>query len=176
MTAYAAFLRGVSPMNAKMPELARAFAAAGFEDVATVASSGNVVFRARGGGKAAALEKKAEAAMAKTLGKTFVTFVRPIAELEALLAADPFAKLRVPAAAKRIVTFFRERPARIPKLPITVDKATIYAVQDREILTAYVPQPGNPAFMALIEKTFGKNITTRTWDAVARIVAKAPRG
>jgi uncharacterized protein (DUF1697 family) len=174
MTAYAAFLRGVSPMNAKMPELARAFAAAGFEDVATVASSGNVVFRARG--QAAALEKKAEAAMGKTLGKTFVTFVRPIAELEALLAADPFAKHRVPAAAKRIVTFFRERPAHIPKLPVTVDKATIYAVQDREILTAYVPQPGNPAFMALIEKTFGKNLTTRTWDAVARIVARAPRG
>jgi len=175
MTAYAAFLRGVSPMNANMPELARAFAAAGFEDVATVASSGNVVFRARGG-KPAALEKKAEAAMGTRLGKTFVTFVRPIAELEALLAADPFAKLRVPAAAKRIVTFFRERPAHIPKLPITVDKATIYAVHDREILTAYVPQPGNPAFMGLIEKTFGKNVTTRTWDAVARIVARAPRG
>jgi len=30
--------------------------------------------------------------------------------------------------------------------------------------------------MGLIEKTFGKNVTTRTWDAVARIVTKAPRG
>jgi hypothetical protein len=28
--------------------------------------------------------------------------------------------------------------------------------------------------MALIEKTFGKDVTTRTWDSVARIVAKAP--
>ena len=43
---YAAFLRGVSPMNAKMPELKRAFEAAGFGDVKTLLSSGNVVFDA----------------------------------------------------------------------------------------------------------------------------------
>jgi uncharacterized protein (DUF1697 family) len=41
---YAAFLRAVSPMNAKMPELRRAFEAAGFSDVKTVLSSGNVVW------------------------------------------------------------------------------------------------------------------------------------
>ena len=32
---FAAFLRGVSPMNCKMQELAKAFAAAGFMDVKT---------------------------------------------------------------------------------------------------------------------------------------------
>lgn len=172
MTAYAAFLRGVSPVVSKMSDLARAFEAAGFENVATVASSGNVVFRARG--TAAALEKKAEAAMARTLGKTFMTIVRPIAELAAMLERDPFTRFDVPRNAKRVVTFFRERPARIPKLPVTLKQATIYAVQDREIFTAYVPQPGNPVFMALLEKTFGTDITTRTWDSVARIVRKAP--
>lgn len=172
MTAYAAFLRGVSPVVSKMSDLSRAFEAAGFEDVATIASSGNVVFRARG--KAAGLANKAEAAMARTLGKTFMTIVRPIAELEALLAGDPFARFDVPPGAKRVVTFFRERPARIPKLPLTLGKATIYAVRDHEILTAYVRQPGNPIFMALIERTFGKDVTTRTWDSVARVVKKAP--
>jgi len=33
MPRYAAFLRGVSPMNAKMPEVQQAFEAAGFTDV-----------------------------------------------------------------------------------------------------------------------------------------------
>lgn len=172
MRAYAALLRGVSPVVSKMSDLSRAFEAAGFENVATVASSGNVVFRARG--TAAALEKKAEAAMAKTLGKTFMTIVRPIADLAALLDRDPFARFDLPRDAKRVVTFFRDRPARIPKLPVTLGKATIYAVDDHEILTAYVRQPGNPVFMTLIEKTFGKDVTTRTWDSVARIVKKAP--
>jgi len=43
---YAAFLRGVSPSNAKMPALAAAFEAAGFAEATTVLSSGNVVFAA----------------------------------------------------------------------------------------------------------------------------------
>ncbi len=47
MPRYVAFLRGVSPMNADMPELKRAFEAAGFTDVKTVLSSGNVGFSAR---------------------------------------------------------------------------------------------------------------------------------
>jgi uncharacterized protein (DUF1697 family) len=46
MRRYAAFLRGVMPTNAKMSDLVKAFEAAGFEDVKTVLSSGNVVFSA----------------------------------------------------------------------------------------------------------------------------------
>jgi uncharacterized protein (DUF1697 family) len=165
MTSYAAFLRGVSPMNAKMPELARAYAKAGFEDVATVASSGNLVFRAKGA--LAAIEKRAAAAT------KFGTFIRPIAALEALLASDPWDELRVPREAKRLVTFLRERP-RAPKLPLTAGNFTIYAARDREVFSAYIREPGNAAFMGVIEKTSGKDITSRTWDAIARIVKKAP--
>jgi hypothetical protein len=40
-------------------------------------------------------------------------------------------------------------------------------------LVSYLPRPGDPAFMRLIEKTFGKNVTTRTWDTVAKIVARS---
>src|SRR6266480_8040419 len=47
MPRYAALLRGVSPMNAKMPELKAAFESAGFTGVKTLLSSGNVAFTAR---------------------------------------------------------------------------------------------------------------------------------
>src|SRR2546425_9722459 len=62
MPRYAAFLRGVMPMNAKMPALKAAFEAAGFTDVKTVLGSGNVVFAARSTSEQA-LEQKAKAAM-----------------------------------------------------------------------------------------------------------------
>ncbi|MGC4085554.1 MAG: DUF1697 domain-containing protein [Vicinamibacterales bacterium] len=42
MPRYVAFLRGVSPTNASMPDLKRAFERAGFTDVKTILSSGNV--------------------------------------------------------------------------------------------------------------------------------------
>jgi uncharacterized protein (DUF1697 family) len=53
MPRYLAFLRGVSPMNAKMSELKRCFEAAGFTDVKTVLASGNVAFNARAASEAA---------------------------------------------------------------------------------------------------------------------------
>lgn len=44
MPRYVAFLRGVSPMNAKMADLKKCFETLDFKDVKTVLSSGNVVF------------------------------------------------------------------------------------------------------------------------------------
>src|SRR5438067_3145536 len=104
MERYAAFLRGVGPMNAKMPEVKKAFEAAGFEEVKTLLSSGNVVFGARSASEDS-LQRKAEAAMKKHLGNPFFTIVRPVEALREILAADPFRAFRLPPAAKRIVTF-----------------------------------------------------------------------
>src|SRR5882724_13283503 len=104
MPRYAAFLRGVSPMNAKMPDLKKAFETAGFGDVKTLLSSGNVVFTAPSASEAT-LQRKAEAAMTKRLGRTFLTIIRPVDVLRELLASDPYTKFDLPPAAKRIVTF-----------------------------------------------------------------------
>ena len=171
MPRYVAFLRGVSPMNLKMPQLKECCELAGFTNVKTLLSSGNVVFDGRAAADAA-VERKAEAAMQQHLGRTFYTIVRRVDELDALLAADPFARFKLPPDAKRVVTFLREAPASGKlKLPLQLEEARILAVQGREILTAYVPQPGNPVFMTLIEKTFGKDVTTRTWETVTKCAA-----
>jgi len=169
-TRYAAFLRGVSPMNAKMPELKRAFETAGFEDVRTVLASGNVVFSARPA-KEATLEQRAEAAMQAELGRSFFTIVRPIDSLARLLESDPFARFPGPAAAKRVVTFVRGRPKVKLSLPIELDGARILSLSGGEIFSAYVASPRGPVFMTLIEKTFGKQVSTRTWDTVKKVVA-----
>jgi uncharacterized protein (DUF1697 family) len=170
MPRYVAFLRGVSPMNAKMPELKKAFEAAGFTEVKTVLASGNVVFDARKAADAT-LARKCEKAMDAALDRGFSTIVRSQEHLQALLEEDPFARFKLPAQAKRVVTFLAEAPEKAPKLPIEVNEARILALRGADLLTAYVPQPGNPVFMNLIEKTFGKNVTTRTWDTVRKCAA-----
>ncbi len=101
-------------------------------------------------------------------GKAFPTIVRATAHLEGLLAADPFAAWELPAGAKRVVTFLRALPASEPVLPIERDGARILARRGGEVLAAYVPDPKGPVFMSLLEKSFGKAITTRTWDTVRR--------
>jgi uncharacterized protein len=170
---YAAFLRGVSPSNASMPALAAAFEAAGFAEARTVLSSGNVVFAAPPA-PLEALEARAEAALEARLGRAFPAIVRDVAALRTLLASEPFERFRLPAAAKRVVTFLRAPPARPPALPIERDGARILAVVGREALSAYVPGPRGPVFMTLIEKAFGKDQTTRTWETVRKVAAAAP--
>ncbi len=168
MPRYAAFLRGVMPMNAKMPDLKQAFEAAGFSDVRTILSSGNVVFSARAASEVA-LQRKAETAMERRLGRSFLTIVRSIDALQELLASDPYQQFRLGPKAKRIVTFLRQVPTRKIDLPVEQDGARILAVRGSEIFSAYLPTPKGPVFMTLIEKTFGKDQTTRTWDTVAKI-------
>lgn len=167
MPQYVAYLRAVSPTNATMPDLRAAFEAAGFTDVKTVLSSGNVVFTARAASEAS-LQRKAEAAMSKRLGHTFLTIVRPVTRLCALLRSDPYRDFELEAGAKRIVTFLRAQPTTRIALPIEFEGTRILAIDDREVFSAYVPSPKGAVFMTLIEKTFGKEVTTRTWDTVAR--------
>ena len=168
MPRYAAFLRAVSPMNAKMPELKRAFEAAGFDDVKTVLSSGNVVFRARKASEAA-LQRKAEAAMEKQLGKSFLTIVRSVELLREILESDPFRPFHPPVEAKRIVTFLRDKPTTKLALPIEMDGSRILLMKGGEVFGTYLPNPKGPVFMTLIEKTLGKAVTTRTWDTVTKV-------
>ncbi len=167
MTRYVAFLRGVSPTNAKMPELRRCFEAAGFSDVRTLLSSGNVAFSSRAS-PSAAMERRAEQAMHAELGHSFRTIVRSAAYLQELVASDPFAEFALPPSAKCVVTFLR-RPVESPvSLPIERDGATILRLAAAEAFTAYVPGAKGPAFMTLLERTFGTDVTTRTLDTVRK--------
>jgi uncharacterized protein (DUF1697 family) len=168
MPRYAAFLRGVSPMNAKMPDLKRAFEAAGFTEVKTVLSSGNVVFDARRASDSA-LQRKAEAAMREELGQAFLTVVRPVEMLREMLASDPYRAFRLPPSAKRIVTFLRDEPKASVALPLELDGARLLALRGRELFSAYEPSPKGAVFMTLIERTFGKEVTTRTWETVGKV-------
>src|SRR5881396_403854 len=168
MPRYAAFLRGVSPMNAKMPELKQAFESAGFTDVKTILASGNVAFNARAT-SATSLQRKAEGAMLERLGQAFLTIVRPMDMLGEMLASDPYRAFRLEPAAKRIVTFLRDRPTAKLRLPIERDGARILSMTEREVFSAYMPTPKGPVFMVLLEKAFGKEVTTRTWDTAAKV-------
>jgi len=155
------------PTNASMPDLKRAFEAAGFTEVKTLLASGNVLFTAPAASNAS-LQRKAEAAMSKHLGNAFLTIVRPVEALRELLASDPYKRFKPEPEAKRIVTFLRDKPTAKLALPIEFEGARILAMNGQEIFSDYLPNPKGPVFMRLIEKTFGKDQTTRTWDTVTK--------
>lgn len=155
-------------MNAKMPELKRCFEEAGFSEVRTLLSSGNVVFKARQAA-APSLERRAEGAMKEHLGHAFPTIVRPVEALRAMLARDPYRRFRLKRGSKRVVTFLRRAPATKIALPVESDGARILCIEGSEVFSAYLRGPRGPVFMSLIEETFGEDVTTRTWDTVRKV-------
>jgi uncharacterized protein (DUF1697 family) len=150
-----------------MPQLKECFRAAGFDEVRTVLSSGNVVF-STSVSTWTTLERKAERAMLASLGHAFPTIVRPTEYLQDLVASDPFAEFALPPTAKRVVTFLRRAENSGVELPLERDGARILKLAAAEVFTAYEPGPKGPVFMTLLERTFGKDITTRTLGTVEK--------
>jgi uncharacterized protein (DUF1697 family) len=153
-----------------MSALKHSFEAAGFTNVRTVLSSGNIVFDARSALEAS-LERKAEATMQASLGRTFYTIVRPLEVLRRLLETDPYAAHALPPSAKRVVSFLRVPSTAKLAFPIERDGAQIMGMAGREVFTAYVPGEKGPVFMQLLENAFGREVTTRTWETLKKCVA-----
>jgi uncharacterized protein (DUF1697 family) len=154
-------------MNLAMAELKRCLESAGFSDVKTVLASGNAAFTSSEK-STTKVTKAIEDAMAKKLGRSFHTIVRPQDELGALVESDPYAAFKLAPGAKRVVTFSRTAMKPKKPLPLALDTAKILTAKGCEAFSAYVPSPQGPVFMKLIEATFGKDVTTRTWETVKK--------
>ena len=109
--------------------------------------------------------------MQELLGRTFYTIVRQTGSLVELLETDPFAAYAVPTSAKRVISFLRVPTNARVALPLESDGARVLGVVGREVFTAYLPSERGPVFMKLIQKAFGIDITTRTWETVRKCVA-----
>ena len=167
MPRYVALLRGVSPLNLSMSDLRRLMEGAGFTAVRTILASGNVAFDTRFTSEER-IARTVEAVLEEGVGRPFPTQVRATHDLQSLIARDPWATLDYPSGAKRVVTFLPAPPTATLALPVALHGASILAVQGREVFSAYLPNPKGPVFMTLIEKTFGREVTTRTWETVGK--------
>ncbi|MGY0500915.1 DUF1697 domain-containing protein [Nocardia sp. FBN12] len=176
MESYAALLRGIMPTNPNMrnEKLRGVFEGLGFEKVVSVLSSGNVVFRTAD--DPADLEERIQQALNAELGIPGGTIIRSHPELRALLDRDPFAGLPHERGSYLTVTFFKAKMREADTEAFADDSLTRVIGYDREaraFLTVNDNSVGKtPDFMARLEKTYGKDITTRTWLTVQRVVKK----
>ncbi|QIS14796.1 DUF1697 domain-containing protein [Nocardia arthritidis] len=176
MNRYAALLRGIMPSNPNMAnaKLRGVFEGLGFENVASLLASGNIVFRAKDT-KVPELEARIQRALNKELGIAGGTIIREYEELRALLATDPFPGLTHQRGTYLIATFFKsaEIPTEIPDFDDPAARVVAVDPRARAIMAVIDNStPRTPDFMAWLEKQYGKEITTRTWLTVQKIVKK----
>ncbi|TNC18320.1 DUF1697 domain-containing protein [Georgenia sp. 311] len=177
MGRYAALLRGIAPSNPSMTndKLRGVFEGLGLESVGSVLASGNIVFRSTEA-DVPALEDRIQEALRTGLGIGGGTIVRELTELRDLLDRDPFDGLTHGRGSYLTVTFLKARPHAVP-LPPEPDPLTRVVGYD-EGAGAFLAvidnsEPGRtPDFMVWLDRAYGKDITTRTWLTVQRIVRK----
>lgn len=170
-----ALLRGIGPGNPNMrnEKLRGVVERLGFGNVQSVISSGNVLFDADDAADLAALEAEIEAAWPEQLGFTSTTIIRTREQLAGLVAADPFEGRADTPDARLNVTFLKHEPAQRLEVPYTAPGGdyAIVAVVDRAMCSVVdLTGARTPDLMRWMEKTYGKQITTRTWKTVHRIV------
>jgi uncharacterized protein (DUF1697 family) len=154
MARYVALLRGIGPTDPNMrgEKLRGVFEMLGFKNVATVIASGNVVFDSPSK-STAALEAKIEKVLPELLGFTSTTIIRSSEELERLVKKNPFKGTKDEKPNYLVVTFFKDRRKEL---------CTVIDLSSAK----------TPDFMRRLEKEHGKEMTTRTWKTVSRILKK----
>ncbi len=174
---YVAFLRGINVGGHKlvsMKRLAQAFESLGFKNVRTLLASGNVLFNAPPQNRAR-LTSRIEVQLKKTLGHEICVILRTRDDLEALADSNPFRRIRVTPLTRLFVTFLSEKPRTRLKIPYTSpDKSFRILRLTRgalcSVLTLGPQWSKNLRQMDILEKEFGKKITTRSWSTVLRLI------
>ncbi len=169
-----AFLRGINVGGHKkiaMADLRKTFEAMGFRNVRTVLASGNVVFETTGK-KAEDLEGAIARGLAGAFGFPVSVLLRSMKELAALIAADPFKGLTPGPDNKLYVTFLPRPGAAGAKLPAPPKGVRIVGVRPAEVCSAVALSggAGTPELMAFLEKSLGRDVTTRNWQTVLRLI------
>lgn len=157
-------------------KLRAVFESLGYEAVGSVLASGNIVFTTEAR-DTSVLEASIQQALVAQLGIAGGTIVRTHAELRDLLDSDPFPGLTHGRGTYLTATFLKDRERDEVALPEQPDPRTwvVGYDPDARVFLAVIDNsdPGTtPDFMTWLEKTYGKDITTRTWLTVQRIVKK----
>ncbi len=172
---YVAFLRGINVVGntmVRMDDLKKAFASLGFTKIRTVLASGNVVFETLKADQAV-LTRKIEQKLQSTFGLEIAVMIRTAPAIQALIASKPFRKARLTAKTKCHVTFLSpdsESGLRISQRLQEKDFESFRESEGEVCSTVEISAVrGTSDLMKMLEKQFGRRITTRTWNTVERI-------
>jgi len=172
-----AFLRAINVggHNVTMAELREIFAGLGVGDVETFIASGNVIFTSSSE-SLAALERKIENRLQKSLGYEVKTFIRTAPELVAIAGYEPFPEPRIRAAGAFCVGFTARPLDAAAKKSVAALKTEIddFHAHGREVYWLCGKKQSESTFStAVFEKKTGVRVTFRGANTVAKLAAIA---
>lgn len=175
MPRFIALLRGVNAgMTMQMPELRAVFEQLGFQNVETVLGTGNVIFMADATNKKV-LTERIEQALLSTFGSPIATILYSEVALKKLVATEPFKDMHISLETRPHATFLKHPPKHKLHLPLKVPhKGYTILHMTNDAIYSVVDLSGKtrPDIMVVLERTFGKDITTRSWGTIEKIMKR----
>ena len=181
MPKYIAFLRGlnIGGHRVKMTDLCAHFESLGFANAESFIASGNIIFEARTA-NTAAMEKRIEAHLRKSLGYEVATFVRSVAEVTAISKYKPFKDGVLKSATALNVGFLTEPPSADAVAGLMKHKSADddFHLNGREVYWACKTRQSDSAFFKVgFEKALKARVTVRNVNTIARLAEQhAPGG
>lgn len=176
MKNYVALLRGINVGGNKivpMAKLKNMLEKIGCTNVKTILASGNVVLESP-----ETSTTKLAAKIAQTFEETFGfdshIIVRTAKQIEELVKSKPFQGIKVVSETRLYVTFLGEKPKSAAQASRgTQDQCfRILRITEGEICSVLTVTEKlcTTNAMSVLEKEFGKNITTRNWNTVLKLL------
>lgn len=175
MTRWLVMPRGINVgKNNRVPmaELRSVLSEAGFEDVATIGQSGNIIVTRSGSENQ--IIAAVQSVMADSFGVTLPMVVRQADEVREVLVSNPLAEVATDYS-KCLAIF-------LSAAPTTAEAAALESEDfSPEVVrligrTAFVWTPGGVKAMkvsrTVLEKRFGVTATARNWNTLEKIAAK----
>jgi uncharacterized protein (DUF1697 family) len=172
MTKYVGFLRGINSgknPTVKMEVLRKTFENLGFENVRTILASGNVLFESSTDENT--LEQKIEEVLLVSIGFQSDVIVHTIDNLQELVLYNPFKAVKITPYTRLYVTFIKSELKKNFKFPIGGKGYTILGLFNGAVCSVVdLLDAKTPSLMQVLDKEFGKDITTRSWNTVEKIL------
>lgn len=174
---YVAFLRGINVSGqhkVPMAELQQELIKLGFTNVITLLNSGNVIFESSSD-DAELLEKTIAEHLENVFGFQIPVLIRNADTISELINRSPFKNIEVTKDIRLYVSFIKKKTTPDIQLPFATANGSfqILEARDRTIISVVnLSNTKTTKAMEILEKFFGKNITTRNWNTLNRIAGK----
>jgi len=157
----------------EMAALRAALEAVGCRNVQTYIQSGNVIFDS--GDDPIRLFPRVHRAVCRLVDGNACVVFRTAAQLQALVAAAPFAAYASEAGLKLYAVCLADQPQRMPRFPWNDPRERLDAI-GRKGLDVFVVSRRKPSGFygfpnAFVEENVGVQATSRNWNTVMKIAA-----
>jgi uncharacterized protein (DUF1697 family) len=174
---YIAFLRGINVgghHKVPMADLRKVLETMSFQNVTTLLNSGNVIFETQASEPAELSERVAEQ-LENVFQFPIPSIVIPADSLLKLLNEDPFKDEILTKESRGYVSFLQYKPKLSQQLPWVSEDGSLKILKtDDKFICSHLDlsKVKTPEAMKVLEKFYGKQMTTRNWNTIERIAGK----